>query len=989
MTTLPYKPDSYPREMSRHYISADDRDIGAMLAELGLKSLEDLFAHLPDGIRMAKAPALPAERPYMERAGALESLSQKNKIKTSFLGDGLGDWKVPALPAFTTTLRELTTSYTPYQPERSQGTLMTHWIYQCLMATLTGFEAVNASLYDRATALFEAIGCTRRLMKTGDVALVSEAIFPGDLSVLRTQAEGTGLVIQTVPLAENGLTDLGAMGRALSEWGPRVFTVVFPQTSHTGGLEDVHGLTQMARSKNVKAIGVFDPMLLGQGGLIPPVLWGGDGVDVIVAEGQPLAMAPNWGGPGLGVFGIRHNRANPTGVRATSGRFVGQATDQKGRPCKVMVLSTREQHIRRQKANSNICSNQAFIATMAGAGILARGEKGFAEAASVSSRLAKEALELLTQSKGVTPAFPQTPFHNAFTLALPSDVGPFLEKASAAGLWAGADVSAREKKGRHLLHLTFTDRHDGSQVKALADFFHKTFGLGGMASAAVPTPVALLRVGPVGLPNFSEAELMAYYRKLATQNVSPDSATYPLGSCTMKYNPYLNDWAAGLAGFQEAHPQAPEADVQGSLEVLYRTQEYFKAITGLAGVTTQPVAGAQGELVGLKLFQAYHRDRGDKNRNLILIPHSAHGTNPATAAVAGFDPETGIVEIHAHPSGLIDLEHLQTLVSEYGPRIAGVMVTNPNTSGIFETTFRQMADMIHGAGGLVYMDGANMNAICGWADLGRMGVDAVHNNTHKTWSIPHGGGGPGDAFVAVSDKLLPFLPGYQVVQEGGLFRTRRAPKSIGDFHRHHGNFAHKVRALAYVEALGGEGVRRVSALAVLSARYLQKRLETCFPTLPVGGEQSPRMHEFIITLPPALFDLIEKTGLPRAQIMGRVGKLFLDFGFHAPTVSFPEVFGLMIEPTESYTKSELDRFADCVLAMFELLSAHPAVLKTVPHFTPVDRVDEVSANKNLVLSEVLTALPPIAENRLSPTDIQKLPVAEIAKRVLAAHQQAT
>jgi glycine dehydrogenase len=983
MKKLPYDPASLPRELKRHYISASEGDIQAMLSSIGMAKLDELFEQLPPAIRMAGAPEIGAELPYPKLQEHLETLAAANAVKISFLGDGLPSWRVPALPDFVANLRELTTSYTPYQPERSQGTLMTHWIYQCLMSMLTGFEAVNASLYDRATALFEAIQCARRLVKGGNTVLVSEGVYPGDLAVLRTLAEGTSLKVQSVPLSRGGVTDAAALQNAAKSLGAECFAIVFPQVACTGNLEDVHALSDLAAILGVKSVGVFDPMLLGQGGLVPPARWGKQGVDMVVAEGQHLCMAPNFGGPGLGVFGIRHNAQRPNEIRATSGRFVGKAKDLAGRECRVMVLSTREQHIRREKANSNICSNEAFIATMAGAAILARGEKGMKAACASSRANALAAWALLTGVKGVRPAFPGA-FWNEFALEIPVASPGFIREASAAGLQAGVDISSRVVGGRNLLLLSFTDLQDEADLKALHAFFVKTFGASATGVAAAEVPASLRREGPVGIPDLPEAELKAYYVRLASQNVSPDSTCYPLGSCTMKYNPYINDWAAGLGGFQRAHPQALPEDVQGALEVIYLTQENFKAITGLAAITTQPVAGAQGELVGLKLFQAYHRDRGDMKRDLLLIPHSAHGTNPATAAVAGFSPETGIAVIEADASGQVDIDQLKQVVAENGPRIAGIMCTNPNTSGIFETRFKEISDIVHGAGGLVYMDGANMNAICGWADLGKMGVDAVHNNTHKTWSIPHGGGGPGDAFVAVSEKLVPFLPGIQVVEKDGRFLPVRSPKSIGDFHRHQGNFAHKVRAHAYVAALGGEGVKRISALAVLSARYLQKRLEPKFPMLPAGSEKSPRMHEFIMTLAPELFAKIEAVGITKAQVMGRMGKLFLDFGFHAPTVSFPEVFGLMIEPTESYTKGELDRFADCVLAMHELVTEHPEVLKTVPHFTPVDRVDEVSANKQLVLSEKLTTLPEVLNNRLAPHDIQKLPVEEIKKRILAA-----
>ena len=449
----------------------------------------------------------------------------------------------------------------------------------------------------------------------------------------------------------------------------------------------------------------------------------------------------------------------------------------------------------------------------------------------------------------------------------------------------------------------------------------------------------------------------------------------------------LNDWAAGLPGFSQVHPQAPEEDSQGPLSVLYETQEWFKKITGLAAVTTQPVAGAQGELVGLKLFQAYHRKRGEEQRNIVLIPKSAHGTNFATAAMAGY-PD-GIVYLSASEEGTIDMDDFAEKINSYGDRLCGVMITNPNTSGIFENRFHEIAEAVHEAGGLVYMDGANMNAIAGIIDLGAIGVDAVHNNLHKTWTIPHGGGGPGDAIVAVSERLVDFLPGKQIYKDdNGLFRSRKPKFSIGSFHRHWGNFGHKVRAFAYLLRLGKEGVPRMASTAVLSSRYLFAKLSKSLPTLPACEGRSPRMHEFILTLSDEDFDRLEKAGIPKAKAIPQVGKLFLDFGFHAPTVAFPEIFGLMIEPTESYGKKELDRFADAVLAIKDIVESCPQAIKSAPHFTPIDRVDEVSANRNLCLREKLDHLPPLPFNRIKPSILNDLSIPEIKTRILEAAQSA-
>ena len=392
------------------------------------------------------------------------------------------------------------------------------------------------------------------------------------------------------------------------------------------------------------------------------------------------------------------------------------------------------------------------------------------------------------------------------------------------------------------------------------------------------------------------------------------------------------------------------------------------------------------------MIQAHHRSRGESHRNVLLIPKSAHGTNFATAAMAGFvareenGEPAGIVLLEAAPDGRIDLADCKAKIARFGPRLAGVMITNPNTCGLFETDFRRIADEVHLAGGLVYMDGANMNAIAGWVNLAAMGVDAVHNNLHKTWTIPHGGGGPGDAIVAVSERLKDFVPGHQIEKQNGKFVAVKAAQSIGSIHRHWGNFAHKVRAYAYLLRLGREGVRRMSAVAVLASRYLYAKLGAHYGSLPAGegAAKQPRMHEFILTLAPEDFARLTKIGIPTAAVIPRVGKLFLDFGFHAPTVAWPEAFGLMIEPTESYTKAELDRFADAVLAILKLVRERPEVLKGAPYFTPVDRVDDVAAHRALVLSEPLRALPWVHPNRVSPRELATLPVAEIAARVIKA-----
>ena len=989
-----YDPQVNKREAAKHYIPASDADIQAMLEHLGCQNFEDLYSHIPKDVRFDSDINIPKSKSSDEIISEMSAIANKNNIRTSFIGDGLKAYKVMDVAGPVLNIRSLTTSYTPYQPERSQGTLMTHWIYQSLLSQLTGFEAVNASMYDRATALFEAIKCSMRIQTKRNKVLVFDSIYPGDREVLDTHAEHTGLEIIWVhgnKFSENGSIGLDELKKAASGIEDDIVSVAFPQINNVGTVAKVDDITDYVHEIGALAIAVIDPLLIATGGLKAPSKYGQEGADIFVAEGQHLAIGPNFGGPGLGIFGIRFNEKCKKFVRATAGRFVGDAKDINGRDCKLIILSTREQHIKREKANSNICSNEAYIATVCGAAILNRGDKGLQESVEVSRKLALRAAEVLSSFKGVELAFPEAAFMNEFTLKIDSSVSALIAKGLESDLQIGVNVSDRiEKDSDKYLMLCFTDLHSEKEIEVLEAFFANNFEKDSNNFKPIDLPACQLREGEVGIAHYSAKEIEDYYTTLGTQNVSPDNAIYPLGSCTMKYNPYLNDYVAAFDGFANAHPQAPESDVQGCLEVIYETQEYFKAITGLPGVTTQPLAGAQGELVGVKLFQAYHQDRGEK-RDIILIPKTAHGTNPATAAVAGLVTKkfNGIVEIESTIDGEMDFDRLKECVAEYGERILGVMVTNPNTSGIFETQFAAMSELIHSVGGLVYMDGANMNAIAAWVDLGKMGVDAVHNNTHKTWSIPHGGGGPGDAFVAVSEKLIPFLPGIQSIKNSdGQFEIAHAPKSIGSFHRHEGNFGHKVRCLTYLKALGHDGVKRMAAVAVLSARYLFSRLEDKFCVLPTGNKRDKVMHEFILTLPQSTFDKIVEAGIPKALVISRVGKLFLDFGFHAPTVAWPEMYGLMIEPTESYTKEELDRFADAVLALFDLIDENPRVLLTAPHFTPIDRVDDVPANKKPVMAEIITELPEVLPNRFDLDKIWAMDIPTVKETILKAHEDA-
>lgn len=990
IVSLNYEPSEFPRELARHYISASENDISEMLHFIGLQNIQELFRHIPDSLHFEKRINVPDELNYEQTAIQLANIAERTKLKTSFIGDCLPHWKSHPIVDFVSKLRPLSTSYTPYQPERSQGTLVTHWIYQCALSTLTGFEAINTSLYDRSAAIFEAITCACRTNPRGGKILLASSLFESDLEVVKTLAKETDLEFLPVPFnASSGLLDQDFLNKIDEEEIAQISAFVFPQVNSLGLLEDVDFLCDFSRSHGMRSIASIDPMLLGAGGLKPPTDFGEHGAEFLVGEAQHLAIPPNFGGPGLGIFGCRHNEKNKKDLRSTPGRYVGKAKDLSGRDCFVMVLSTREQHIRKEKATSNVCSNQAFLATLAGASLLAKGESGLSHSIEVAKNAKSKVLNVTDNLKGISLAYPQSESLNELLLEIDIPVIELQKKAALSNLHVGVDVSNRisAPEPRHLLKISFSDIHTENSVNELILFLQNEFskvekrGISENITSEIKSKY--LRSDPPCMPSFSFDELSVYYEKLADLNVSPDDGCYPLGSCTMKYNPMLNDWAASLPGFSHSHPQAPENDVQGPLEIIFEIQEWFKGITGLPGVTTQPVAGAQGELVGLKLFQAYHRSRNDLNRDVVFIPRSAHGTNFATATMAGFTNKDGIVYLLANDNGTIDMEDFKEKLKIYGHRLCGVMITNPNTSGIFEEQFHLISEAVHREGGLIYMDGANMNAIAGKIDLGKLGVDAVHNNLHKTWTIPHGGGGPGDAIVAVSEKLLDFLPGKQIHKNSnGEFFSKSPPKSIGSFHRNWGNFGHKVRAFSYLLRLGNEGVPRMSSIAVLSARYLFEKLKNLFPTLPSQAESVPRMHEFILTLSDDDFSKLEEVGIPKSQAIPQVGKLFLDFGFHAPTVAFPEIFGLMIEPTESYTKHELDRFVDAVTAIKELISECPEAVKTAPHFTPIDRVDEVGANRNLVLYEKLDHLPSLHLNRIKPSILNNLEISEIKTKVL-------
>ena len=988
-----YNPKVNSREEAPYYISATKEDITEMLASINCSKLSDLYAHIPKEYFFSQLK----ENPTLNKNDIIElnkKIANKNHCQTSFILDGLNSIKLPKISELLLGLRELTTSYTPYQPERSQGTLITLWLYQCVMSQITGFEAINSSFYERSTAIFEAIRCADRLYKGKKKHfIISELLFPNDIEVIKTHIQELDYTIHWVQSDEKlGTTKFQELNKILEKCNGEVAGIVFPQINSLGLLEDVDEFTNIAHKFNAQAITIIDPLFLTNNGLKKPIEFGNNGADMFVGDAQHLACPNNFGGPGLGIFGIRHNTEKQNNIRSTAGRYIGKAKDFYNNDCFALILSTREQHIKREKANSNICSNQAYIASICAAVILNLGSRGLDQI--VENLLEKKknwVSQLLSSTNQITLYFPESSFINEFIIQTKTPVEKLLAKAQEQGFSLGLNVSNRIKNGKNLLKISFSNIHTQEDFDKLIFFFTQEKNEQKEFFLAIPNNFKTQLT--TSIKQFSEKELWQYYQNLCKQNITPDNTIYPLGSCTMKYNPYLNDYIASFTNFTQLHPQESISNTQGTLEILYNIQEYFKDITGLNAVTTQPVAGAQGEFVGIKLFQAYHRDKKE-NRDIILIPESAHGTNPATAQVAGFysqkfrEDKGGIIFIKSNPdNGEINLQQVQELIKKYPTRVSSIMITNPNTSGLFERNFKEISDLVHSIDAFVYMDGANMNAIAGWIDLNKIGVDAVHNNLHKTWSIPHGGGGPGDGIVAVSKKLIDYLPGYQIIKNRNKFDIKKPTKSIGSIHRHWGNFGHKIRCHTYLQALGTKGIIQMSAVAVLSARYLYNKLSKKYKILPQTNEKISCMHEFIIALPDELIKNIEAIGIKKSTIIGRVGKLFLDFGFYAPTVSFPEPMGLMIEPTESYTKQELDEFIDACLLIFDCIEKTPKILHTVPHFTPVRMIDELSANKNPILSEIITELPPIHKGKLSHLSIKELTINQRKEKILQEHKK--
>jgi glycine dehydrogenase len=880
MTHLPV--DAVPF-VDRH-VGPDDSAVQAMLAVVGHETLSDLVAAaVPQSIRLGERLGLDAGRSEPEVIAELRELAGRNTVLTSMIGQGYYGTHVPAVvqrnvlenPAWYT-------AYTPYQPEISQGRLEALLNFQTVVCDLTGLQTANSSLLDEGTAAAEAMTLMRRVARAGDdaVLVVDTDVFLQTRAVIQTRAEPLGLEVVVAPVTEG--SDAGA---ALDEAvGDRpVFGVVAQYPAASGRLTDLTALADAAHERGALLTVAADLLALTL--LRSP---GEMGADIAVGTSQRFGVPMGFGGPHAGYMAVRAGLE-----RNLPGRLVGVSVDADGDPAYRLALQTREQHIRREKATSNICTAQVLLAVMASMYAVYHGPQGLAAIARGVHRRASALATALAAVDGVDVVHQQV--FDTVLVAVPGRAAEVVAAAVQRGvnLWLvdtdHVSLACDETTtGEHLAAVVKAFGGDVGDVLAPAD--------------ADDLPEGLERTSPfLTHPVFhehrSETAMLRYLRRLADLDYALDRGMIPLGSCTMKLNATTEMAPVTWPEFSALHPFAPREQVEGIVELIHQLERWLVEVTGYDAVSLQPNAGSQGELSGLLAIRAYHRSQGNGERRVVLIPASAHGTNAASAVMAGLK----VVVVKTAAGGDIDMEDLRAKVEAHREDLAAVMVTYPSTHGVFEDTIVELCALVHDAGGQVYVDGANLNALVGLAKPGRFGADVSHLNLHKTFCIPHGGGGPGVGPVAVRAHLAPFLPNHPFVPDAGP-ATGVGPVSAAPF----GSASILPISWAYVRLMGGEGLTRATQVAVLSANYVAARLREHFPVL-YSGHDGLVAHECILDLR----EITRRTGVT----VDDVAKRLIDYGFHAPTMSFPVAGTLMVEPTESEDLAELDRFCEAMIAI--------------------------------------------------------------------------
>ena len=856
--------------------SAEDQQ--AMLAALGYATLDDLTAAaLPPGTRPpASLATLPAARTEQEALAELRRIAARNTVRVSMIGQGYYGTITP--PVIRRNLLENPawyTAYTPYQPEISQGRLEALLNFQTMVADLTGLAVANASLLDEASAAAEAMTLARRVAgpKAGNVFLADADCLPQTLDVLRTRALPLGIDLRIVPLTAE--TDFGSTFDG-------AFGVLLQYPGASGEVRDLTPVIEAAHAAKVTVTVAADILALTL--LKPP---GELGADVAIGSTQRFGVPMFFGGPHAAYMAVREDLR-----RQLPGRLVGVSMDADGHPAYRLALQAREQHIRREKATSNICTAQVLLAVAASMYACYHGADGLTAIARGAHRSAAT-LAATVRSYGLRTGGGVSFDTIRVLLPGPAEARRAVRRAAEAGyhLYDAGDGVVQVACDE-----TTTPAHLRDVVAALVGASHVGSGLdsGDVALVAADEdaiPAALARTSkflthPVFSAHRSETAMLRYLRRLSDLDVALDRSMIPLGSCTMKLNAAAEMEAITWPEFAGLHPLAPAGDAAGYLELIGELEAWLCAITGYDACSLQPNAGSQGELAGLLAIRGYHQSRGEGERDVCLIPESAHGTNAASAVLAGL--RVAVVKCGA--DGAISLDGLRSALAAHDGRVAAIMLTYPSTNGVYETTITEVCDLVHEAGGQVYIDGANLNALAGLASPALLGGDVSHLNLHKTFCIPHGGGGPGVGPVAARAHLAPFLPG---ASEAGPVAAAR-----------YGSAGVLPISWAYIAMMGADGLRRATQVAVLSANYVARRLAPYFPVLHAGRDGLVA-HECIVDL----------RRLPGGITVEDVAKRLIDYGFHAPTMSFPVAGTFMIEPTESESLAEIDEFCDAMISI--------------------------------------------------------------------------
>jgi len=868
-------------------------ELARMLDTIGVGSLDELANRaVPASIADAGAGELPLPPAASETAtlAELRALAARQRPMVQMIGLGYhGTITPPVIRRNVLESPAWYTAYTPYQPEISQGRLEALLNFQTMIADLTGLDVANASMLDEATAAAEAMTLIRRATKVaGSRFLVDAAVLPQTIAVIGTRAEPLGIEVVVADLGP-GLPDGDFFGVLLQ----------YPGTS--GVLRDDEGLVAAVHERGALVVVAADPLALAV--LRPP---GEIGADVAVGSTQRFGVPMGFGGPHAAYLAVRTGLA-----RQLPGRLVGVSVDASGAPAYRLALQTREQHIRRERATSNICTAQVLLAVMAAMYAVYHGADGLR---AIATRVHRMAAVLAAGLRDVRFAdagvqVVHASFYDTVLARVPGQAAEVVAAARERGVnlrLVDADhvgISCDETTTREHLRAVWAAFSSVAAPVSGADPAVAELDATGL-DAATPdaVPDGLRRTTPflthpVFSAHRSETALLRYLRRLADRDLALDRTMIPLGSCTMKLNATAEMEPVTWPEFADAHPFAPLGDAAGLLSVVADLERWLAALTGYDAVSLQPNAGSQGELAGLLAIRAYHRARGEEQRDVCLIPASAHGTNAASAVMAGMR----VVVVRCDERGNIDLAHLRAMLDQHPGRVAAIMITYPSTHGVYEATVTEVCSLVHEAGGQVYVDGANLNALLGVARPGAFGADVSHLNLHKTFCIPHGGGGPGVGPVGVRSHLAPFLPNHPLADSAGP-KTGLGPISAAPW----GSASILPISWAYVRMMGADGLRRATLTAVAAANYVARRLNEHFPVL-YAGEGGFVAHECILDLRP----ITKATGVT----VDDVAKRLADYGFHAPTMSFPVSGTLMVEPTESEDLGELDRFCDAMIAI--------------------------------------------------------------------------